>query len=1514
MFNNEDLKLHLETSPTIRSQSAIIAEWNMNIANNIFRIGNYRYRPASDISDKYKTVPGTFDVNDIGNFYTGATDADVRIDGGIDPDGNAEPWFLLEQNKKNKMLYSLEDCFKKFRPRSGINKAVYFPWKKFHHSNMSMSNRPRYYMADKNDNFKYWTSFRTDSGNLRGIANKVVNGQNYIEDTAPFIVYENPVPANRVVIKMQTNVGSVDLGPFSNKSGSFSDPLYGDLNKTTPVKWKVQSLQNNNWIDIISFNSGTTRRDGTAIIKDDGYIEISYGLIVPDKYRDSFVRAEEYTNASFLPEKSINGYAYLLKENESDIGQYHIWFENAWQVFTPEYGWLLEEETVNRLTNFVTDFVDPPKFISTSENKNMYREFEYIKGLRVVVDTMNKINSTFDLIELSPRLCADISEKVVSFNVSKTASDLGTSGLPVGQLLASNGTLEIFDYDNSFNENNELSIIKNYTSSNIQIKFYDIVVNVDGYDYFVPIKTMYSEGFPSISYSDRKVSLSLRDMYFYFESIKAPEMLVPRVSLSYAISLLLDSIGFSNYVFKRVAGEKELIIPFFFIPPDKSIAEILNDLAISTQTAMFFDEYNNFVMMSKNYMIPSINDRNIDTTIFGSNDFIDSGVIENANSQDKLANIIEIASEDKTIYNDGVINYDTRYIQRSYGSIKQASMIDNAAAAKNWIYKPVLLWEIVGGKNARSINNETSDQSAYNLSAIPLNSNLSASVPEVVGNRLANNVIDLGEAVYWLSRYNGYFYANGEIIKFDAVQYSIPGGEKIIVTQDNNGKPIYTSQTVGAIGNVWISSNQEYQDYMSKLAFNGKIYPTGLIRIYAEPKYEEVNGITVMKNGSVARHGRGQFGTKIVSHDAGLNSHWKDDLYVRGMNMESKHLFGLVSGQIYVWDQILNQWVVKTNNNQVTIKANYSTLDELKAAHPIGTIEDAYRVGYDILDNAAIQTKNLTTGQAGVNNSRAKETVRSSIIKNFLSHSYVNESENNTNKSTQTGSIQASALVMGGPSFSTTETPLNFVSYQYKPLDNKYKHFGTRMRVIGKLEISDTKEQTPIGSVPVYVLPGSQPNQQLNISGGSGGIAVMINPNTNVGYYFEIVALTEKNVSEYSSEIDNLHNVIFYKVYSDPNGKAIPIKLWGGLASITVDDGAFTGQSRMLGEKNPTVYDLAVEYQDIGSSRRFYLYINNNLVKIIDDSSPLPIYNNMALFVRGGSKCMFENVYALTNNYSQNTASELDTPIAAAFGDEHITTNESFRKYAMSGMVQSTYLSGINMSQPPSFNIYFDEFGTIMREASYLKIKYDKAYPALYAQLSPTFNRIKGYAVSGFKAGSYGAEFMVFNATDTSLNLDETSGNYLRIQGITFTQESGDQLSVDSYFEKNANFSDPAIGKDGLIISPIRSAIDYDKIKTSRMTYGKKEFSLDTLYVQSNDDANDLMGWMINKMLKPRKNIGVKIFVNPTIQLGDLVNIKYKDNEGTDIIASEEKRFVVYHMEYLKNYDGPEMTLYLSEV
>lgn len=1548
MYKDQVLQDHLETSSTIRLQSSIIAEWNMNIASNILQVGNYRYRRNATVDQtedfQYKNIPSSFDINDPDNnikFYTGATDSDTVIDGGYQYDVQTlekTPQLFISKKEKEKLLYSLDECFGRFRPRSGINKLRYFSNRYTHFANAEMASRPRYYIADKYDQFKYWTSYRTENGVERGIANKVLNEQNQIDDTAPYIVYKEQVPTNRIVVKMQTNVGSVDLGPFVSADGQFSDPFYGDTNKTIPVNWKIQYLEDDNWVDAMAFNSNSLRRDGTPIIGSDGYLELGYGLTVPDEYRDIFMFSGEYSSDTLLPDAAMltDGVAYLVRSNETDAGIFHIAINEEYEQFDAKYGWYVEDPTITNLTNYVTDLTSPSQYLESSNATAKYREFQYIRGLRLVVETMNTFDSTFDLIEMSPRLTVDLSDKSQTFSIKKSASDLGISGLPVGQLLASTGTLTVFDYDQAFFSTNTNSIIANYTNQNIQFKFYEIVTDVSGYDYYIPIKTMYSEGFPEVSSSDRKVSLNLRDLFFYFESSTAPQLLMQNASVSSAISTLLDSIGFSNYVFKKAPDEDEMIIPYFSVGPDMSVAQILSDIAVSAQAAMFFDEDNNFIVMSKNYSMPSIGDRDqdVDAVLYGSKDFAQSGVIENeysnssvvtATGKKKLANIQELSSQENYVYNDGSINYITRYIQKSYSSIKQANLIDRD---KTWIYKPALLWEVSPSDNTKSVNDEIAQQSGYVLGAIPLNSDLLDVVPSVSNHQIINNVMDFGDGVYWLSRYNGYFYANGEIIKYDAVQYSIPG------------------LADGEDPNVWITSVQEYQRYFAKIPFNGKIYPTGLVRIYAEPNYEVVEGVTRLKNGAVAKHGRMQFGTgshnadgtmSPVLHSAGLNNHWSSNDNVRGVNMDFTYLA----------------------NGDSLASSNISLVD----------------------------------GPAGIDNERAKTTTRNGVIKNFLSSTYVEESTVNRMLSTQAGTIQSSALVMNGSISNTTDQTPGFVSYVYKELEDRFVHFGTRMRIIGKIENNESRGQSPFGVNTYYTSQAIGTDQSIAIGGASGGMSIMVNPATNTGYYFEIMALTENNLSQYQ-DADNIHNVVFYKVMardapsvsatsgqltsnvvtittstnhkfvpgdqvtitgtglstefsglhtitavtsntfsysytaanislttftpaataSVQNEKAIPVKLWGGISQIVVDNGLFTGQYRMSAEETPTVYDLSVEYKRFGSTMRFYLYINNVLVKTVDDEDPLPVYNNMALFVRGSSRVMFENIYALTNNYSQNTTFSLDTITDSAFGDLEINATSSFQKYALSGLIQSTYLTGIGTTEPPKYKIYFDEFGTIMREAAYFNVRYDKAYPALYAKLAPTFNKLKGYTVSGFTAGAYRAEFLVFNSTDTALNLDSTSGNYLRILGVTFTQQSTHELTVDEFYSKRSDLSNPEFSGDSLVRSPQKVAQDYTDVKLSRMSYGNKQFSITAPYIQSQDDATGMMEWLSQKIMKPRKSIGVKVFGMPTLQLGDIVQVNYTNNDGINEVSDPDARFIIYSIDYNRSETGPDMTVYLSEV
>jgi hypothetical protein len=1858
VFESEELENFLKTSHFVENNQYVYVEWNLNDSANISKIGNYRYRPGSD-NPNYAVIRPIYDPNDVLNDYTGATDSNIAINAGFDD--NDTPLLFTAKKEKQEILYSLADCFKKNRPRSGINKLLYLGVSGAAGGSnqyidsittrsesgelvpVNIANRPRYYMSSKFDDFKYWTSYRTDVvdgvNQEYGIASIQQNNLYYIYDAAPFVVYSDKVPANKIVIKMQTNVGKENIGDIRiGQNSSVPDPLYGYNNQTTPSRWKIEILdKDNNWVEAISFNEQSLRDNGEPIIGSDGTVEIEYGLNIPQGYEETFVLADTLATVSLLPDVAPIGTSYLIIENADDRGFLYVSDGATWLVFDPEYSWSLVQNETSSRTKIVKKLSDPSFFIENSEK--IFREFDFVYGIRIVVDTMNKINSTFDLIEISPRIIADITNSAVSFTVKKTLSDLGNHSMPTGNLIASTGSIVLFDEDLSFNEGNTFdeetgkgSIISNYLDMRAKFLFYDVVKNVSGKDYYIPIKTLYSEEFPQITEYSSVLDIELRDLFYLLESKKAPEILLTDVSLSYAITILLDNIGFSNYIFKRIDGENELIIPYFFVGPDQNIAEVLEQLALSSQSSMFFDEYNNFVVMSKNYIMPDETQRETNKVLYGQEE-MEGELLA-------LPNIVNISSIDKSVYNDGEINYTTRYIQRSLGSINQSLYTDEY---KTYIYKPVLLWEVAGQESQKTINQLGSQSGGgYVLSAAPIRATLTSQVPSIVNNEVVNNIIDFGENVYWISNYSGYFYSAGEIIRYDAVEYSVSG-----------------------VGNVWITNNQEYQKYFSRMRFNGKMYPTGRVRIYAK-----------FNNGEIEEHGRGQFGTEIVEHQYGIgeNSTWINDNNVRGcIQNTSDYLFNTNLNISYPEDRIVG---------------------------PAG------------------KRRNIGSNQYVANDFAIKAT-RNGVIKNFMANTNITENETNYYKSALSGSIQSSALVFSGPSLPTDINPKDFVSYSYKELNKPYKHFGTRMRIIGKIESGTNKGQTPNGSFIPYPsgsISSENPDAAISITGGSGGIGINVNKETNNGYYFEIMALSQQNFSGYKNNSNNvtydivkspvtqsindemivtlktqhtlqennivtisglidknrssqtntrlngqflvteisqdrksfkcrtdrnsvvsakitaasrnaniityiaknsfapgqkvkisgintasfnissativsansssftvansgtnenasiptngavaaqilsvvnaysvdngftdyvvtenllsagqiitvtelssafngtelivestgsttdqksisgvssngtyvtyttstnhgffagqtvkiegidpesynwssikiydtpspttfrvqssvtdsvvsasgsatvqintvrikktttgtavdgtglmqyiplntiadsggrvsvvadadpqISDVFFYKVVAGKNSSeiiskektnnlatlttlrdhsflvgeqvvvnigdtnfdgtftisdttnntisytktgsniaetsltslgnvtavdniAIPEIIYRGLSGIIVDDGTFSTQRRLSTSTKNTVYDLAVEYINVGTTRRFYLYLNDKQIAIVDDDNPLPEYNNLALFVRGESRCMFENVYALSDNFAENSSRSLQLPVSKIFGDEQITETEAIRKYSLSGIIQNTYLRGISSESSPTYSIFYEEFGTIMREAAYFDIKYDRAYPSLYSKIADTLNRVKGYSVSGFFAGSYGAQFLIFNTTDKFLTLDDTTGNYLRILGIAFTQNTTYTLTVDDYFKKNSNLINRFYGQG---TNPEEYQRLYVDIENSRNKHGRNAFNIQGVYLQSDSAAEDAMDWIIRRVMVPKKTVGVLSFATSNVQLGDIVSINYKNNQDKNVISSVDKRFVIYNIEYQKSNSSVETILHLAEI
>jgi len=1898
MFQSEELDSHLRSSHTLEQEHAVFAEWNLNDPENVKLVGNYRYRP-SDQSSIYNSISPIYDVIDERNDYTGATTADIALDGGFDDEDN--PILFVPKNKKMELLYSLEDCLKPFRPRSGINKLLFLStpsapagYNQYIDSlTRYVARRPRYYMSSKFDQFKYWTSFRTEvtDGETKefGVSESDVGRDYYISDAAPFVIYKSPVPANRVVVKMQTNVGEKDLGPYRiGLETNVPDPLYGNNNKTVPKQWKIQALKSNGWYDLIDFRPDSRRDNGDQIVKSDGQVEIQYGLEVPEEFKDNLVIVGYISSAEMLSDFAPIGYAYVVRDGQADTGRIYVYDGSnsipqhpGWATFSAKYSWsLVQEESISRSTKVVKGLVNPEHFLTNAGV--VFREIDLIEGIRVVVEKMNVPNKTFDLIEMSPRLVADLSENVTSISITKTLSDLGNSSVPVGSLMPATGSLSLFDNDFIFNENNSFdtetkmgSLISQRRTSRAKFNFYEVIKNVNSYDYYVPIKTMYSQGVPSVSDGSATVEIELRDFFFYLESEKAPDMLLTDVSLSYAVTVLLDSIGFSNYTFKRVEGEKDFEIPFFFIGPDQNVAQVLQDLAISTQTAMFFDEYNNFVVMSKGYTLPEDGSRKTDIAFYGQENewniqpglakissnyatiqtderhylssgdtIVTSGFDTDVNGEYRietvtdftlsyslterqdsisvtggkvksknLPNIINIASQEKKIFNDGQIDYTTRFIQRSIGKYSQAMF---NAEAQNYIYKPVVLWEVAASQSITSVNEAPAQSQGYTLTAAPIKTSLNSEPPFVDGSVLKNNILDFGENVYWFgTKYSGYLASNGEIIKYDAIEYSVKG-----------------------VGSVWISNVFEYQDYFSRLKFNGKMYPTGRVRIYSEPEYLTVDGVLKLKSGPVKKHGRGQFGTNSVYHSSGLaeDSFWVDGENVGGMVQEAKSYLFPMSDSIEYPSNL---------GVGVAGKSKTTTLLQIDA--------DQY----------------------------AKNSTRNGVIKNFLSNKNFTEKEASYFKTAQSGSIQTSALVFSGPEIPAQINNSDFVSYVYKDLttaipeqiseltdagivtsdqNTKYTHFGTRVRILGKIEPSTNKTQTPIGAYEIFnsnQALSANPGSSVTFSGGSGGIGFGLNKETNNGYFYEIVALTSDQVKNFRSnssvsrflikkipvvsvqedvlaavtetqhnlnvgdkviisgmtdktrptnantringrhtilsisgdkksftaqinqpdslssqivsaqgnnasisyrvvaknfsagqiidiegctnsefniagavisevltdsikstiseavkvvdssqvrarytttaphkfvvgqKIDiaglspeeynlkgvevveigtnsfsvqhpslnatssltgitglvfgfaesfvvnqqstgnslggtatyvklnttsesggtvskvadkgfNVYNVFFYKVlagqsisqivkkqkdaktgfvanqvtlttvqphpfsigdkvnvsisdiqfdgvhtlnditeysmsYTTENfaviaetdlldfgtvtgveKTAIPQILWKGFSEINLDDGLFATETRFSNNESTTVYDISAEYIDVDGGRRFYLFLNGKQIATVDDLEPLPIYNNISLFVRGSSRCMFENIFAVGKNYTERTFNPEVAPIVRdGFGKIYEqTTADIIRRYGASDIIKNTYYSGISAQEPPKYNMFFEEFGSIMREVAYFNVKYDRAYPALLAKIAPTINDIKTYNVSGFYAGSYRAEFLVFNNMDKTINVDDTSGNALRIFGVSFTQDTTRSLKIDEYLDKVGNLSDPKIQGGSVIQNPFVYREISDKIKHSRLRYGTSSFSIASPFIQSSAAAESILDWIIKKTYLPKKAVAIQVFGTTNIQLGDLCTINHKNNEGIYILGNPESKYVIYNMEYSKAENETSMTVYLVEV
>lgn len=227
-----------------------------------------------------------------------------------------------------------------------------------------------------------------------------------------------------------------------------------------------------------------------------------------------------------------------------------------------------------------------------SWSEEVYRDNPVqLKGLRVDVNTLSTENRYLDLIEMSLRLEVDLTDTLISstsnFNMSSTSFVT-----PLGQASSNTANVELSNTDGRYNNTKLGGLFYGIIDKNVKFTYsmgYDTTpVGGSGYTY-VREYTMYTDGWNGQGTEIAQVAL--KDASKFLQEMKPPKMFLENMTIGRIVWQLCDVMGFTDYVYDRADDDKATRIPYFWTDGEKTLWEIFSQLALTTQTAIFFDEF-----------------------------------------------------------------------------------------------------------------------------------------------------------------------------------------------------------------------------------------------------------------------------------------------------------------------------------------------------------------------------------------------------------------------------------------------------------------------------------------------------------------------------------------------------------------------------------------------------------------------------------------------------------------------------------------------------------------------------------------------------------------------------------------------------------------------------------------------------------------------------------------------------------------------------------------------------------
>lgn len=214
-----------------------------------------------------------------------------------------------------------------------------------------------------------------------------------------------------------------------------------------------------------------------------------------------------------------------------------------------------------------------------------------IKGIRLKVNTISSLGKYLELIEMSARLEQDLTDTLIS---SDSTFDMGTSSFvtPLGSSNSNTANIQLSNIDGRYNNTNDSSLFYGIIDKNVKFTYsmgYDTTPVGGSGMVYVREYTMFADSWAG--QGEEVATVSLKDASKFLQEIKPPKMFFENMTLGRIVWQLCDIVGFSDYAYEKIDDDKATVIPYFWTDGEKTLWEIFSSLGVTTQSAIYFDEF-----------------------------------------------------------------------------------------------------------------------------------------------------------------------------------------------------------------------------------------------------------------------------------------------------------------------------------------------------------------------------------------------------------------------------------------------------------------------------------------------------------------------------------------------------------------------------------------------------------------------------------------------------------------------------------------------------------------------------------------------------------------------------------------------------------------------------------------------------------------------------------------------------------------------------------------------------------